>query len=91
MEHAVFGTALLPGTEVLAKGFVSVCRKQYDIEINRLTLQIHYSHCYQYREGALKPRSRMVPWNQLCIDQRNTTAKLYQAVIEVQLYTSTAK
>jgi hypothetical protein len=60
-------------------------RKQYDIEMNRLTLQIHFSKCYQYREGALKPLNNMLAWQELVIDQRQTTAQLYEAVMEVNL------
>ncbi|XP_053373071.1 ubiquitin carboxyl-terminal hydrolase 40-like isoform X2 [Mercenaria mercenaria] len=58
-------------------------RKQYDIEMNKLTLQIHFSRCYQYREGALKPRDGMLSWQELIIDQRNTTTQLYEAVMEL--------
>ncbi|XP_060557889.1 LOW QUALITY PROTEIN: ubiquitin carboxyl-terminal hydrolase 40-like [Ruditapes philippinarum] len=58
-------------------------RKQYDIEMNRLTLQIHFSKCYQYREGALKPLNNMLAWQELVIDQRQTTAQLYEAVMEL--------
>jgi len=44
---------------------------------------MHYSLCYQYREGALKPRADMTPAMDLVIDQRKTSADLYKAVIEV--------
>lgn len=59
-------------------------RAEYDTEMNKLTLQIHYSFGYQYREGALKPRAGMTVGIDLVIDQRKTAADLYQTVIEVK-------
>ncbi|KAL4222900.1 ubiquitin-like protein-specific protease [Mactra antiquata] len=71
-------------TEVMKENSIlDLEREEYDREVNKLTLQVHFSCCYQYREGALKCKSGMTEWIEVCIDQRQTTDELYQAVREL--------
>ncbi|XP_052226207.1 ubiquitin carboxyl-terminal hydrolase 40-like isoform X2 [Dreissena polymorpha] len=57
-------------------------RIAYEKAINKLTLVVHYSCFYKYREGALKALPGAVT-SKLEIDQRDTTATLYKTALEV--------
>ncbi|CAC5397446.1 USP40 [Mytilus coruscus] len=58
-------------------------RQEYEIEVNTITVQIHFSQSYQYYSGALHPRPDQCGWMELTIDRRKTIADLKIAVTEL--------
>ncbi|CAG2202906.1 USP40 [Mytilus edulis] len=58
-------------------------RQEYEIEVNTITVQIHFSQSYEYYSGALHPRPDQCGWMELTIDRRKTIADLKIAVTEV--------
>ncbi|XP_052095912.1 ubiquitin carboxyl-terminal hydrolase 40-like isoform X2 [Mytilus californianus] len=58
-------------------------RQEYEIEVNTITVQIHFSQSYQYYSGALHPRPDQCGWMELTVDRRKTIADLKIAVTEL--------
>ncbi|CAG2230141.1 USP40 [Mytilus edulis] len=51
-------------------------RQEYEIEVNTITVQIHFSQSYEFYSGALHPRPDQCGWMELTIDRRKTIADL---------------
>ncbi|VDI31974.1 ubiquitin carboxyl-terminal hydrolase 40, partial [Mytilus galloprovincialis] len=58
-------------------------RQEYEIEVNTITVQIHFSQSYEYYSGALHPRPDQCGWMELTIDRRKTIADLKIAITEL--------
>ncbi|XP_071158638.1 ubiquitin carboxyl-terminal hydrolase 40-like [Mytilus edulis] len=58
-------------------------RQEYEIEVNTITVQIHFSQSYEYYSGALHPRQDQCGWMELTIDRRKTIADLKIAITEL--------
>ncbi|CAE1293695.1 USP40 [Acanthosepion pharaonis] len=58
-------------------------RATYDRNVNQVTLQIHFSYNYDYREGALHPRKDERCFIPLNIDKRKSIAELKTAISEL--------
>ncbi|KAK6165349.1 hypothetical protein SNE40_022291 [Patella caerulea] len=59
-------------------------RDDYNVVINKVTLQIHFSSQYNVNKGVLETRpDSLVPWLELMFDRRLTLVELLSAVMEL--------
>ena len=58
-------------------------REEYETKINRLELLIHFSSCYEYRDGALHPKPDALQFMELILDRRKTLEELWVEIRDV--------
>ena len=61
-------------------------RHEYEMEVNKVTVQIHFGQSYDYHSGALHQVPDQCGWMELIIDRRKTIADLKTAIKEVHTY-----
>lgn len=58
-------------------------RHEFEMEVNKVTVQIHFGHNYDYHSGALHQVPDKFGWMELIIDRRKTIADLKTAIKEL--------
>lgn len=58
-------------------------REEYEVELNKLNLHVHFSDWYTVSGGALQPRDYQTSCLPLTLDRRQNVTDLRIAVMEV--------
>ena len=83
MIHALVSVSPKPGCYLHNVTGSARSRRLYEVELNRVTVNVHLSQFYHCSSGALQPLSESCAFVQVALDRRSTLTELKVKIREV--------